>query len=86
MQRLKINEQSLEDLRILVAEDEYLLAAELSSTLRGAGATIDKHAKTVGADLIVMGAFGRSRLREFVLGGVTRSLTQSSSKPLLLAH
>lgn len=52
----------------------------------GVGSTIDKHAAKSGADLIVMGAFGRSRLREFVLGGVTRQLTQSSSKPLLLAH
>lgn len=44
---MKINEQSLEDLRILVAEDEYLLAAELSSTLRGAGATIIGPARDV---------------------------------------
>jgi nucleotide-binding universal stress UspA family protein len=48
--------------------------------------TIDQHAAAAGADLIVMGAFGRSRLREFVLGGVTRKLTQSSSAPILLAH
>lgn len=59
---------------------------ELKMEADGVGATIDKHASKAGADLIVMGAFGRSRLREFVLGGVTRKLTQASSKPLLLAH
>ena len=38
-------------------------------------------------DLIVAGAFGHSRLREFVFGGVTRRLMQSTDGPsLLLAH
>lgn len=59
---------------------------DLKMDADGVGSTIDKHAVKTGADLIVMGAFGRSRLREFVLGGVTRKLTRSSSKPLLLAH
>lgn len=48
--------------------------------------TIDTHAAKAGADLIVMGAFGRTRLREFTFGGVTRDLTLESSVPLLLAH
>jgi nucleotide-binding universal stress UspA family protein len=39
-----------------------------------------------GADLLVMGAYGHSRAREFVLGGVTRDLLESSKTPLLLAH
>ncbi len=48
--------------------------------------TIDGYARTSGADLIVMGGFGHSRLREFVLGGVTRELSASASLPLLLSH
>ncbi|MFD1949918.1 universal stress protein [Sphingomonas arantia] len=40
----------------------------------------------IGVGLIVMGAFGRSRLRELLLGGVTRDLLHSSPVPLLLAH
>jgi nucleotide-binding universal stress UspA family protein len=35
---------------------------------------------------LVMGAYGHSRLRETVLGGVTRELIQSTTVPLLLAH
>ena len=38
------------------------------------------------AGLIVMGAYGHSRLREFLLGGVTRDLIFGSGIPLLLAH
>ena len=59
---------------------------ELNVEKGGAAATIDGHAHKAGADLIVMGGFGRSRLREFVLGGVTRELSQNARTPLLLAH
>ena len=38
------------------------------------------------AQAMVMGAYGHSRLRETVLGGVTRELIQGSTVPLLLAH
>lgn len=43
-------------------------------------------AHTAGADLIVMGAWGHSRIAELVLGGVTRYLFQHSDLPLLVAH
>lgn len=43
-------------------------------------------AKMTGAGLIVSGAYGRSRLREWILGGVTRELLKRSNLPLLLAH
>jgi len=38
------------------------------------------------ADLIVMGAWGHSRLHELVLGGVTRTVLQSMTVPVLLSH
>lgn len=47
---------------------------------------IEEAALDLDADLIVMGAYGHSRTREFVLGGVTRSLLAASRFPLLLAH
>jgi nucleotide-binding universal stress UspA family protein len=40
----------------------------------------------IDADLIVMGAYGHSRAKEWLLGGVTRELTQTSPTPLLLSH
>jgi nucleotide-binding universal stress UspA family protein len=44
------------------------------------------HAADSSADLMVMGGYGHSRLREFVLGGVTRSIFQSMTLPVLLSH
>jgi nucleotide-binding universal stress UspA family protein len=39
-----------------------------------------------GADLIVMGAYGHSRLQEMVLGGVTRTILESMTVPVLMSH
>jgi nucleotide-binding universal stress UspA family protein len=44
------------------------------------------HAADVAADVIVMGGYGHSRLREFVLGGVTRSILQSMTAPVFMSH
>jgi len=38
------------------------------------------------ADLIVMGAYGHSRVRELVLGGVTRTLLDTMTVPSLMSH
>lgn len=43
-------------------------------------------AERISADLIVVGAYGHSRFREWVLGGVTADLLNSSPVPLFLAH
>lgn len=39
-----------------------------------------------GTDLLVMGAYGHSRLREFVFGGATRHILQHMTIPVLLSH
>ena len=39
-----------------------------------------------GSDLLVMGAYGHARLRELVLGGVSRLILQSMTVPVLMAH
>lgn len=39
-----------------------------------------------GADLLVMGGYGHSRLREFILGGVTRDVASNAPVPILMAH
>jgi nucleotide-binding universal stress UspA family protein len=44
------------------------------------------YAADCGADFIVMGGYGHSRLREFVLGGATRGILQSMTVPVLMAH
>lgn len=40
----------------------------------------------IGADLIVMGCYGHSRLRERVLGGATQTILEQMTVPVLLAH
>jgi nucleotide-binding universal stress UspA family protein len=44
------------------------------------------HAADCGADFIVMGGYGHSRLREFVLGGVTRTMLAEMTVPVLMSH
>ncbi len=59
---------------------------------RIAGGNIDvadallSHAADSGADFMVMGGYGHSRLREFVLGGVTHTILRSMTVPTLLSH
>ena len=48
--------------------------------------TIDRHAADFGADLVVMGAYGHSRLREAILGGATRNMLELATRPVLMAH
>ncbi len=55
-----------------------------------AGREIDKvleaHAASRRADMLVMGAYGHSRFREFILGGATRSLLSKPPIPILFSH
>jgi nucleotide-binding universal stress UspA family protein len=53
---------------------------------RSAEAALVDEARAIGADLIVMGGFGHSRLRQFVFGGVTRALSRNTPLPLLMSH
>jgi nucleotide-binding universal stress UspA family protein len=63
--------------------------AEASSI---AGADIDvgdmilSRLSDLGADLLVMGAYGHSRLREFAFGGATRHLLGHMTVPVLMSH
>jgi nucleotide-binding universal stress UspA family protein len=48
--------------------------------------TILSHAADTAADFIVMGGYGHSRLREFILGGATRGMLQAMTLPTLMSH
>ena len=52
----------------------------------GVAATLFAHGILTRADLMVMGGYGHSRLREFVLGGVTRDTLARVDIPTLLSH
>lgn len=51
-----------------------------------AGDLLLSAAADMAADLMVMGAYGHARLRELVLGGVTRHVLEHMTLPVLLAH
>jgi nucleotide-binding universal stress UspA family protein len=50
------------------------------------GMTLIAEARRLEADLIVMGAYGHSRVREWLLGGTTYTLLHKTPIPLLIAH
>jgi nucleotide-binding universal stress UspA family protein len=51
-----------------------------------AGAAILEEARKAGSDLLVMGAYGRSRFSEWILGGATRHALREMAIPVLMAH
>ncbi|MFC5525415.1 universal stress protein [Rhodanobacter ginsengisoli] len=51
-----------------------------------AGQNLQERAKALHAELLVVGAWGRSRIRELVLGGATRWLLEHATLPLFMAH
>lgn len=53
---------------------------------RSASMAILEEATKFNADLIVMGGYAHSRLRELVFGGATRELLRTTTVPLLMAH
>jgi nucleotide-binding universal stress UspA family protein len=63
------------------AEASQLLASEIEIS-----DLIISRMADLGSDLLVMGAYGHSRFREVVMGGVTRDVLRSTPVPILLAH
>ena len=58
----------------------------VDSTDRSETQAILDQARSVGADLIVMGGYGHSRLSEMVFGGVTRDMLRTATIPVLMSH
>jgi nucleotide-binding universal stress UspA family protein len=63
------------------AEAAHTVARDIAD-----GEALLSYAADVGADLIVAGAYGHSRARELVFGGVTRTLIAEMTAPVLLSH
>lgn len=52
----------------------------------GVGNTILNAASDIASDLIVMGAYGHSRMRQWIMGGASRTLLSTMTVPVLLSH
>ena len=71
----------------------YLDAYGIRPECREMPCTIDRHGELLlsqvadlGVDLVVMGAYGHARVRELILGGVTRIMFESMTVPVLMSH
>lgn len=74
------------DMALYLARHGVKVEVSVIAAAHDAGEALLSFAADNGSDLIVMGAFGHSRLREFVLGGVTRTALRSAPIPLWMAH
>lgn len=58
----------------------------LAKTMPRTADVLCRHVRDVDADLVVMGAYGHSRLRQAILGGATRNMLEIAEVPVFLAH
>ena len=75
--------------RLLRALRWHNKAVQVRALLRGNASAVEvlhREAEALGADLLVMGGYSHSRLREVVFGGFTRSTLGNASIPVLMAH
>ena len=81
-------ELSLSDERLLEYLSRHDIHAQMETHLPKFGISEDivTHAKKVGAEYVLMGAYSHSRAGEFFFGGVTRELLRNCAISLVLAH
>jgi nucleotide-binding universal stress UspA family protein len=75
------------DIALHLARHEIAVAVQSVETDRmDIGDALLSFASDRGCDLLVMGAYAHSRVRELVLGGATRTVLKSMTLPVLMAH
>jgi nucleotide-binding universal stress UspA family protein len=77
---------ALRDAQAWLARHGIAAEARLESVAGDVGETLLSRAADASADLLVMGAYGHARVREWVLGGATRHLLAHMTLPTLMAH
>ena len=70
----------------LAAHGVHARPRRVDSTLDDPAEMMLSQLADLGADLLVMGGYGHARLRELVLGGVTRTMLEKMTVPLLVSH
>ena len=72
--------------RHLRAHGVNAVAEEVDARGRRIGDVMDEYVVSQRAGLLVMGAYGRSRVREFILGGATEHVLNDPKVAILLSH
>jgi nucleotide-binding universal stress UspA family protein len=75
-----------EEAALLARHGIKAVAEAMMADGRDAGEALLMRAKDLGAGLVVLGAYGHSRLREYVFGGATRHVLQNMDVPVLMSH
>ena len=70
----------------LVRHGVPAIALTVASGGRTTGEAILDHARALGCDLLVKGAYAQSRLRQMIFGGATRHILAHATLPVLMAH
>jgi nucleotide-binding universal stress UspA family protein len=70
----------------LIRHDAKPEVSVIAKTESQIGPVLLRHARELGAEMIVSGAYGHSRLREAVFGGATRSLLELADRPILMSR
>jgi nucleotide-binding universal stress UspA family protein len=79
--------RSAEELaRNLVSHDVHVILDTADAGGRGIGEVLTSYVDSVGGDILVMGAYGHSRMRDFILGGATRSMVSKPPVPIFMSH
>jgi nucleotide-binding universal stress UspA family protein len=73
-------------LRHLAAHGVRAVSEEIDAAGRPIGEVLDRYLQVSGAGLLVMGAYGHTRLREFIFGGATAHMLRNPRVPVLMAH
>jgi nucleotide-binding universal stress UspA family protein len=88
-----VNEKSIgsdpqpgEILKYLAAHGVDAVHDRVDAAGRGAGTALTTYARDHAAELLVMGAYGHSRMREIMLGGATKSMLTHPPVPVFLSH
>jgi len=72
--------------RYLARHGVEVVLEEVASNGQPIGAVFEAHVNKHNIDLLVMGAYGHSRMREFILGGATNSILNRPPTWVLLSH
>ena len=72
--------------QMLVRHGVHAEVSVLARSLPRVSDVLARHVWDRNADLLVMGAYGHSRLREAILGGATRNMLEKAEIPVLMAH
>jgi nucleotide-binding universal stress UspA family protein len=74
------------DIALYLARHNIKVEVLLRNTEEDIGTALLSLATDLNADLLVMGGYGHSRFREILLGGVTRTVLETMTIPVLMSH